>query len=50
MIWKPVVAGYGTLIEVQEKWSLDDLMDALEALDVVAEREQEALSQLNENR
>jgi hypothetical protein len=28
-IWRPVQEGFGTLREVQDLWSLDDLCDAL---------------------
>lgn len=45
LIWKPVVAGYGTLAEVHERWTLDDLLDANEAIDVVYECEQRAAAQ-----
>lgn len=27
------MAGFGTLLEVKHKWSIDDLLDALEVLD-----------------
>ena len=33
------MAQYGSLIEVQTQWSIDDLFDAHEALDVKAEME-----------
>ena len=36
-----MLAGHGTLIEVQEHWSLDDLVDCHEALDIRAEIEKE---------
>lgn len=48
MIWRPVTAGYGTLAEVQDKWSLDDLMDSLEVLDVIAECEEDAARRARE--
>lgn len=38
-IWRPVLAQIATLSEIQERWSLDDLLDAHEALDVKAEAE-----------
>lgn len=39
MIWRPVIAGYGTLHEVKHLWTIDDLMDAHEALDIKEEAE-----------
>lgn len=33
MLWRPVRAGYGTLLEVQRDWSLDDVVDAHAVLD-----------------
>ena len=42
MFWRPVSEGYGSLIEVQEQWSIDDIYDAHEALDIKAEIEQHA--------
>ena len=38
-IWRPVEAGLCSLREVQEEWSMDDLLDAHELLDVKAEAE-----------
>lgn len=38
-LWRPVAAKYGTLTEVHEHWSIDDLFDAHEVLDVQAEAE-----------
>lgn len=48
-IWRPVMAGYGTLVEVQTQWSLDDLADALEAIEVSAECEREAAARARKN-
>jgi hypothetical protein len=39
MIWRPVLAGLCTLEEIERSWTLDDLMDAHEALDIKAEWE-----------
>ena len=39
MIWRPVMDGYGSLTEVQTLWSIDDLMDCLEAISVKSEME-----------
>jgi hypothetical protein len=33
-IWRPVLAGLGTLAEVSELWSIIDLLDANLALDI----------------
>ena len=42
-IWRPVLDGLDTLTNVQEKWSIDDLADAHEALDIKAEAERVAM-------
>ncbi len=51
-VWRVVLAKIATLHEVETKWNLCDLMDANEALDVMAEMEQEAQerNQRNGNR
>lgn len=41
-IWNPVIAGHGTLIEVQTLWSIDDVMDSIEAIEIKAEMEHAA--------
>ena len=41
-IWRPVMAGYGTLHEVKYKWEIEELFDALEVLDIKEEAEQRA--------
>jgi len=35
-IWRVVLAGHGTLIDVEQNWSIDDVQDAHEAMDVKA--------------
>ncbi len=39
MIWRPVVANLCTLAELHEKWDINDLCDAHEALDLKEEAE-----------
>ena len=41
-IWRPVLAGLDTLTNVKYSWSIDDLMDSHEALDIQHETEQAA--------
>jgi hypothetical protein len=36
------MAGYGTLEEVKYKWSIDDIFDSLEILDIIEENERKA--------
>lgn len=36
------MAGLGSLIDIREKWTIDDLMDAHEALDIKFEAEHHA--------
>lgn len=43
MIWRPVVAGLGSLKEVQYEWDIDDLFDAMELLDLKEGMEAEAM-------
>ncbi|MCP4481419.1 MAG: hypothetical protein GY817_01135 [bacterium] len=38
-IWTPVIAGFGTLREVQTEWNLYDVLDAHEALEIKNEIE-----------
>lgn len=47
-VWRPILAGVTTLREIQEFWSLKDLMDANEALDVKAEMEDLAMERAKE--
>jgi hypothetical protein len=44
-IWTPVVAGHGSLVEVQTVWSIDDLVDAHDVIAVKAEVEREHAEQ-----
>lgn len=44
-IWRPVMEGLDTLVNVQTVWNIDDLFDAHEALDIKAEMEREALEE-----
>lgn len=41
--WRPVIEGVATLEEIENAWSVDDLIDAHEALDMKAEIEIEAM-------
>jgi hypothetical protein len=34
MVWRPVLEGLGSLVEVTEQWTIEDLFDAHEALDI----------------
>lgn len=43
MIWGPVDAGHGTLHEVKNLWTIDDLFDSLEVLAIKAERERRTM-------
>lgn len=45
-IWRPVDAGYGSLLEVRFKWDIETLFDAHEYLDAKAEAEVEAAEKL----
>jgi hypothetical protein len=38
-VWRPILAGCATLQEVELHWSIDDLADANEALDIKHEAE-----------
>ena len=38
-IWRPILAGISTLQEIETHWSIDDLADANEALDIKDEAE-----------
>jgi hypothetical protein len=42
MIWRPVIARIATLSEIERDWSLMDLLDAHDALDVREELAREA--------
>jgi len=42
-IWVPIVAGYGTLKELQTEWSLYDVLDAHEVLEIKHEIETKSL-------
>lgn len=44
------MAGYGTLHEVRTLWSIDDLMDAVECLEVKADAEAWAHEQAQRKR
>lgn len=44
------MAGYGTLHEVRHLWSIDDLMDAVECLEVKADAEAWAHEQAQRKR
>ena len=46
MIWRPVVAGFGTLNEVCFEWTIDDLMDANEVLDLKEAAEAEQIERI----
>lgn len=37
LIWRPVVAGFGKLKEVQHDWSIYDCLDACDVLDYQSE-------------
>jgi len=39
------MAGHGSLLEIKKLWSIDDLMDAHEALDIQEEVEEHARKQ-----
>ena len=41
MIWRPVMAGLDTLTNVKYNWTIDDLFDSHEALDIKYEKEKE---------
>lgn len=43
MIWRPVFKQLATLQEVETHWSLDDLLEAHELLNIVEDEEQRAL-------
>jgi hypothetical protein len=44
-IWRPIIAKVTTLREIEESWSIDDLLDAHEALDIQQEHEAWAAKQ-----
>jgi len=48
-VWRVVLSGKATLTEIETQWSLDDLMDANEALDVRAEIEAAVADTLQSN-
>jgi len=39
VIWRPILAKITTLQEIEQHWSIDDLFDAHEALDIQQEAE-----------
>ena len=41
-LWRPVVAKIATLTEVETRWSIGDLADAHEALDIQHEAQEAA--------
>lgn len=49
-IWRPVTAKIATLAEIETHWSIDDLADANEALDIKAEAEEFAARQARKGR
>lgn len=40
LVWRPILAGIATLEEIDRHWSLSDLLDANEALDIRDEAEE----------
>jgi hypothetical protein len=40
MLWRLVLEGVATLEEIERHWSINDLYDAHEALDIRAEQEE----------
>lgn len=50
MIWRPVLAGLGTLKEVQYDWDIDDLFDSMELLDLKESQEAEAHQKAQANK
>jgi len=38
-VWRPILAGLATLHEIEEHWTLSDLLDAHEVLDIKADLE-----------
>ena len=40
-LWRPIMADLGRVIEVQVEWSIDDLANAHEALDIREEQERD---------
>lgn len=45
-VWRVWLSGMATLSEIEKEWTLCDLMDANEALDIKAEMEKEAAERL----
>jgi len=41
-VWRPIVAQIATLEEIERSWSIDDMLDAHEALDIKFEQEEHA--------
>ena len=48
MIWRPVLEGLDTLTNVKQAWTLDDLLDAHDALDAKADMESEMMRRARE--
>lgn len=44
-IWRPVLAQLDTLVNVKYHWTIDDLMDAHEVLDIKEESERRHMEQ-----
>ena len=38
-IWTPVIMGYGSLKEIEQDWSINDIADALSAMEMKSELE-----------
>lgn len=49
-VWRVILAGAGSLEEIERHWSVDDLADANEALDVRDEAEEFARRQSEQSR
>jgi hypothetical protein len=49
-VWRVILAGAGRLEEIERHWSIDDLADANEALDVRDEAEEFARRQSEHSR
>lgn len=39
MLWRPITRGVATLNEIRSSWTIKDLADANEALDIIDESE-----------
>lgn len=49
MIWRLILAKVATLEEIERHWSLTDLLDGNDALDLQADLEAEARARAKEN-